>query len=104
MNEIQKAIPSGTRKACPICGSDLIYPVAVYVICGNVTYQVTSDGVREQRYQNRGSCGVKIVREFLCESGDCRWREVDEFSHGNTYEASGIVSTWYGPDEIIWRT
>lgn len=103
MNGMPKKYPSGTPKVCPKCGDELVRPVAVYVICGETTYQITSDGVKEQQYKNRCSCGVRIVREFLCENGDCRWREIDEFSHGSTFEASGLVSPWYGPDKVIWR-
>lgn len=91
-------------KICPLCGSEQVWPVAVYVFCGETCYKITADGLEEsQRWDNHAS-GVIVAREFLCECRDCRWREVEEFSHGTVEEYEEIAPLIYGPNEIIWRT
>ena len=93
------------NKKCPICGSEEVWPVAVYIICGATCYKITADGCSESRplWENP-ACGVIVAREFLCECHDCRWREFEEFNHGFVYEYKEMAPLIYGPDEIIWRT
>lgn len=91
-------------KKCPICGSEQVWPVAVYVICGETCYKITADGFKESPHWENLACGVVVAREFLCECHDYRWREVEEFNHGAVEEYAEMAPLIYGPDKIIWRT
>lgn len=95
---------NSTYKTCPKCGSENVHPVAVYVICGNTVYTITHDGCYESLpiFENSAR-GVIIVREFLCENQDCRWRETEEFCCGTVSVSKEIVPLFYGPDSVIWR-
>ena len=91
-------------KKCPICGSEQVWPVAVYVICGKTSYRITADGLEESLpVLDNSARGVIVTREFLCETHDCRWREVEQFHKGSVFETTEIVPLFYGPSTIIWR-
>lgn len=92
------------QKTCPKCGNEMVWPVAVYVICGETSYTITSKGCEESLpILSNPARGVIIAREFICENHDCRWREIEEFHKGTVFTSTEIVPLLYGPNSIIWR-
>ena len=95
-------------KICPICGGDMVHPVAVYVRTeepdyGPVLHTITRDGYAARHpYEDSSPCGVIIIREYLAECGH-RWMEKEEFSHGSTSQEWQQLDPLIGPDLVIWR-
>ena len=90
-------------KTCPVCRDEYSFPVAVSVICGTRLYKITHSGCEEIDYSGHPERGVIIVLEYLCESKEHRWREIEQFHKGITYEETQIVNRFSGPSKIIWR-
>lgn len=95
---------NSTELKCPKCGYNYVYPVAVYIICGNTRHTITGNGYAQETIAGNDSRGVIIVREFRCESEDCRWLEIDEFHKGNVNQETREIEPLIGNTGVIWNT
>lgn len=95
-------------KKCPVCGGELVHPVAVYIRTGDALHTVTSKGYDEKYPVWPWPCtsssprGVVIGREYLGECGH-RWLETEQFHKGQVLEDCVELVSYAGPMETIWR-
>lgn len=89
---------------CPNCNGEMVHPVELLVVRGDVWHKLTERGALSGSGLIRATRGVVIEETYWCEDCGAQWVEREQFHKGNTYRAARqILPNPEYDGATIWR-